>query len=343
MKIVFIIASLEGFGGTNRVATLLANGLADSHQITILSKTSLENTYSLNNKVEDIKFTGNDFSFVMKCKQYISQHKPDRVIIHTMSKLTPAILLSGVRAKQIWSFEHTAYEFHNYIYKLLRKVTYFRLDKVVVLNQRDKVHFKKITTSTEVIMNPSPLGLNYKNYDKNNRIIVSLGRLVREKGYDQLIAAWTLIENQHPDWSLHIYGEGEDREKLEKIIITHNLKNIHLKGLTNDVQAVYDNAAFYVMSSRFEGFGMVLIEAQSRGLPIVSFDCPSGPAEIIHHDIDGILVSNGNVRALADSIIELMIDDELRRRLSINALESAKAYQIDNIIDQWLGLLERIN
>ena len=109
------------------------------------------------------------------------------------------------------------------------------------------------------------------------------------------------------------------------------------------MQSVYDSADFYVMSSRFEGFGMVLVEAQSRGLPIVSFDCPSGPSEIIHHGIDGILVSNGNVRALADSIIKLIIDDELRRRLSINALESAKAYQIDNIIDQWSALLERID
>lgn len=343
MKIVFIIASLEGFGGTNRVATLLANRLADSHQITILSKTSLENTYSLNNKVKAIKFTGNDFSFVMKCKQYISQHNPDRVIIHTMSKLTPAILLSGVRAKQIWSLEHIAFEFHSRLFKFLRKRLYKKLDRVITLTRSDAANYKNFYQDVNVVQNPNPLELVTQPNQGIFKTLISIGRLTEQKGYDQLITAWSLVENEHPNWSLHIYGEGEEREKLEQLISIHKLKNIHLKGLTTEVQSVYDNAAFYVMSSRFEGLPVVLIEAQSRGLPIVSFDCPSGPAEIIHHGIDGMLVENGNIQALANSMTKLMIDDELRLRLSINALESAKAYQIDNIIDQWSALLERVD
>ena len=155
-----------------------------------------------------------------------------------------------------------------------------------------------------------------------------------------LIEAWLLVEAKHPNWLLNIYGEGEDRSKLEKMIADKNLNNITLKGLTNDVQAVYDTAAFYVMSSRFEGLPVVLIEAQSRGLPIVSFDCPSGPAEIVHNNIDGVLVENGNVLALAESMIKLIEDDSLRKLMSKHSLKAAKVYQIETITQKWLFLLE---
>lgn len=340
-KIIFIIASLEGFGGTNRVATLLANGLSPYYGITILSRFCIHNTYSLESRVKDVKFGGNNLSFLWQCKKYISTEQPNIVIVHTMSKLTPAMLLVGIRAKAIWSFEHTAYAFHKPVYKIFRKFFYckLKLDKVIVLTESDKKHYQSIVKSVQLLSNPSPLIVSDYNYDKSSKTIISLGRLVYEKGYDLLIKAWAIVESCHPEWALHIYGEGKDKYKLEKIIVENKVKNLILKGFTGDIQSVYDNSAFYVMSSRFEGFGMVLVEAQSRGLPIVSFNCPSGPSEIVHHDIDGYLVENGNVLALAESIIKLIKDDVLRGRMSKRALDSAKAYQIDTIMEKWLYLI----
>lgn len=340
-NIIFIIASLEGFGGTNRVATLLANSLYFYHDITILSRHSFKNTYHLNSNVKDIKFTGSTLSFLLQCKNYINNKESDVVIIHTMSKLTPALLSIGIKAKAIWSFEHTAYDFHNWKYKLLRKLLYLKLSKVLTLTNNDKKHYESLTKSVTKVGNPSPLTLNNNAYNDSSKTIVSVGRLAPEKGYDLLINAWSQVETHYPKWSLHIYGEGPERNKLEKMIDTNGLNNITLKGLTDDVETVYDQAAFYTMSSKFEGFGMVLIEAQSRGLPIVSFDCPSGPAEIVHHNIDGILVENGNIFELANAMIGMIERLELRKAMAIEALKSAQAYHVDKVIEEWLYLLEK--
>lgn len=339
MIIIFIIASLEDFGGTERVATLLANGLVDRHQITILSRKSLKNSYGLSSKIKDIKFSGNNFKFLRQCKQYIDETKPDRVIVHTMSKLTPAIILAGINAESLWSLEHISFEFHSWFFKQLRKRLYNRVDKVITLTKNDAVNYRRFHKDVTVIANATPLTILKKPINNNSKIIISIGRLTHQKGYDFLINAWSSIEQHYPDWSLHIYGEGEDRRKLEKIIRNRNLNNIVLKGLTNDVQSVYDNAAFYVMSSRFEGFGMVLIEAQSRGLPIISFDCPSGPAEIIHHDMDGYLVESGNIKALTAKISHLIENQSTRAKFSDNSLISAQRFQSEHIIIQWNNII----
>lgn len=339
-KIVFIIASLYGHGGTTRVATLLANELSSHHAIIILSRYSHSNTFQLDSDVTDIKYTGNTLYFLLKCKDYIYNNKPDIVIIHTMSKLTPALLAIGIKANNIWSFEHTSYEFHKLTYKLLRRFIYFKLNKAIVLSERDERYYRSITNSVALISNPSPLPLTKYDYKNTSKTIITLGRLTYEKGYDILIKAWSIVEQSCPDWSLHIYGEGENRYKLEQLVTKKNIKNLAFKGLTDEVQDVYDNAAFYVMSSRFEGFGMVLIEAQSRGLPIVSFDCPSGPAAIVHHNIDGLLVDNGNTLALAESMIKLIKDASLRKDMSKQALKAAQSYRVNSIIQSWLNLIE---
>ena len=339
MKIAFIIASLEGYGGTNRVATLLANGLSSHHDITIVSRYSLENTYPLNDEVKDIKFTGNNLSFLWQCRQYIDDRSFDVVIIHTMSKLTPALLVAGVKANAIWSFEHTSYELHSWRYKRLRKRLYHKLSKVVTLNHSDEQHYIDLCQSVSLVSNPAPLEISGTVCDNSSKTIVSLGRLAPEKGYDLLIEAWSQIEQDYPMWSLDIHGDGEEQEKLNKMIVDRRLKNVGLKGVAHDVQAVYDDASFYVMSSNYEGFGMVLIEAQSRGLPIVSFDCPSGPAEIVHHGIDGILVQNGNVLALAEAMIHMIENPQLRQAMAREALQSARTYHLDTVIDKWLALL----
>lgn len=342
MNLIFIINSLEDRGGTERVASLLANELSTFYRITVLSRqvNTLDNAYYLNDRVTDIKFQGNSWHFINQCKQYISNSHPDIVIIHTMSKLTSALLVSGIKAKNIWSLEHISYDFHSWIFKQLRKWLYSKLDRIITLTNDDAVNYKQFSNNVKIIANATPLKVKKSSYQNNSKTIVSIGRLTYQKGYDYLIEAWSLVESNYPEWSLHIYGEGEDRKKLEQMIVNHELSNVSLKGITNNIQNVYDNAAFYVMSSRFEGFGMVLIEAQSRGLPIVSFDCPSGPAEIISGDINGYLVENGSIEMLAERIGYLIDNEYIRQVFSANALISAKRFEPQQIINQWVTLID---
>lgn len=342
MNIIFIINSLEDRGGTERVASLLANELSTFYRITILSRqvNTLANAYYLNDRVTDIKFQGNSWYFINQCKQYIYSNHPDIVIIHTMSKLTSALLLSGIKTKNIWSLEHISYDSHAWIFKQLRKRLYSKLDVIVTLTNDDAVNYKRFSNNVKIIANATPLKIKKISHQNNSKIIVSIGRLTYQKGYDYLIRAWSLVEKIYPDWSLHIYGEGESREKLEQMVRNNKLRNIRLKRMTNNVQNVYDNTAFYVMSSRFEGLPVVLIEAQSRGLPIVSFNCPSGPAEIISEGIDGYLVENGNVEMLAERIGYLIDNDSIRQVFSANALISAKRFEPDQIINQWITLID---
>ncbi len=330
-------------GGTERVATTLANALSNKYDVAVVSRDTADrrsNAFKLEDAVSDIKFTGGTGRFITQCKHYIAQSKPDIVIIHTMSKLTPVLLLGGVKANNVWSLEHISFNFHNILFKYFRRKLYKKLDKVITLTHEDARNYTFIVDKVSVIANSHPLPIRKSVDSLDSKTIVSIGRLTSQKGYDLLIQAWSLIEIRYPKWSLHIYGEGEDKEKLEVLITRLNLRNITLKGITTNVQTVYDTAEFYVMSSRFEGFGMVLIEAQSRGLPIVSFDCPSGPAEIIQDSINGYLVENGNIDMLADRISHLIENEALRRKFSNEALLSAKRFEPEKIISQWMNLIE---
>lgn len=340
MNIVFVIHDLTGLGGTVRVANLLANELSQHHQVTLLSRQGGDNAFDLADAVHDIKFAGSSLSFIRQVRQYVQLEQPDVVIIHTMGKLTPTLLLGGLKAKQLWSLEHIAFEFHSPIWQALRRWLYARLDKVVCLTEADAVHYLPFHPHVSVVPNASPLPIKSTLSGADSKTIVTVGRLTKQKGYDLLIAAWATLESAHPDWQLHIYGDGEDKTTLSQAIAENNLSRIQLKGNTTDVMAVYDDAAFYVMSSRHEGLPVVLIEAQSRGLPIISFDCPSGPAEIISDGKDGFLVENGNTHQLAAKMAELMGNSSMRAKFSEQALLSAHRFAPDSIIRKWLGLLD---
>lgn len=343
MKVLFIISALNLSGGTERVATTLANALSDKYDVAIVSRATKDkrsNAFGLKSTVNDIKFTGGTIRFIIQCKRYISQSKPDIVIIHTMSKLTPVLLLAGITADNVWSLEHISFDFHSHLFRYLRYKLYKKLHKVITLTHEDAKNYAFIANKVTVVANSNPLPIRKSVDSLDSKTIVSIGRLTSQKGYDLLIQAWSLIEIRYPEWSFHIYGEGEDKEKLEALITRLNLRNITLKGITTNVQTVYDTAEFYVMSSRHEGLPVVLIEAQSRGLPVVSFDCPSGPAEIISDNIDGYLVENGNTDMLADRISHLIENEALRKEFSNEALLSAKRFEPEGIISRWMNLIE---
>lgn len=343
MKITFIINSLKDKSGTERVACLLANLFVErlGHQVSIINRdTSYENvSYPINKQVEVIPLSGNLLGFYKKTQKKITSQQPDCIIIHNMGKLSLLCSLLSKKNSRIISVEHVAFPSRLWYVKLLSKVLYKKYDKVVTLSYKDSTFYKKEKTC--VIHNISPFEkMEGREYDTDSKTIVSIGRLTYQKNFEALIKAWSRIEGDLPQWKMEIYGKGEDYHMLKENIQQLNIKRLFLKGESKNVSQVYQNASFYVLSSRFEGLPMVLIEAQSYALPIVSFDCPYGPSEVVKHSENGLLVENQNINQLAEAIKLLAKSPERRQLYSQKAKEHSIKFSSENILKQWEKLLK---
>lgn len=171
---------------------------------------------------------------------------------------------------------------------------------------------------------------------RGNNILTAVGRLTRQKGFDLLIEAFARIATRHPEWKLVIWGEGDDRKSLEALRDALDLKDrVELPGVTQRPGLWVETADVFVLSSRYEGWGIVLLEAMAAGLPVVSFACEWGPSDMVKHGEDGILVPSNDVDALAEALSRMLGDGELRSRLATNAEASAKRYLPERILSQW--------
>lgn len=345
-KILFIINSLKEKSGIERVACLLANFFDSDFNliIKIVNRDTLKEnvSYILNPNIDVVKINGGYHDFFSGLNGLIEDFKPDYIFIHNMGRLSLlcSTLNKGKNTKVI-SLEHVAFQVRPKWVKFLTKLLYKRIDQVVTLTQHDMKPYQDFHNNVVKINNISPFDSDALDIDYpiESRTIVSIGRLTYQKNFESLLEAWKIVSEQAPDWNLMIYGLGENQKKLENIIIENKIDNVYLKGQTSDVQSVYKSAAFYVMSSRFEGLPMVLIEAQSHGLPIISYNCPHGPAEVIINGENGYLVENQNPNLLAEAMLKLMASDPLRLKFSQNAKQDAKRYSKVEILKEWLKVL----
>ena len=173
------------------------------------------------------------------------------------------------------------------------------------------------------------------------RCLVGMGRLARQKGFDMLIDAFAALADRHPNWTLKIFGTGPLHDELQQQIARLNLtQRIHLAGWTDDRLAEFSRADLFVLSSRYEGFPNVLLDAMACGLPAVSFDCPSGPAEIIRDNVDGLLAAPEDAGGLADALHRLMADDSLRRRFALRAAEVVQRFGTAQFFARWEAVFE---
>ena len=221
--------------------------------------------------------------------------------------------------------------------KLIRTIGMF--DRIVVMTEEEKT---KWNFGDKVVFIPNMLVSYPEDFLERtitHKRVISVGRYAYQKGYDMLMQAWKMVEDKHPDWSLHIYGSHDgdmgDYDQLRHAIDDNTMRNVYLHSVTTDIYTKYYENDFYVMSSRFESFGLVLIEAMSCGLPIVSFDCNYGPRSIVTDGETGILVPPYDVKKLALSICFMIEHNDERMKMGRNARVAILKYKPERIISFW--------
>lgn len=218
-----------------------------------------------------------------------------------------------------------------------------RFDKFVVLTNEDRGYWGDLP-NIEVIPNAA-MHVSDAYSDVMNKRVIAVGRLDYQKGFDRLIQAWELVQHtgKFTDWKLDIFGQGEWQEMLQQMIDKAELQNtVCLNRPTKQIGEEYVKSDMLVMSSNYEGFPMVMIEAMACGLPVVSFDYKCGPKDIIQTGINGLLVPNGDIQALADAMMKVMEDEAYRKMLSLNARKVVDTYSEQAVMAQWIRLFTSI-
>jgi len=233
-------------------------------------------------------------------------------------------------------------------------------DRVVALTHRDAAQWQRYASTCVIpnmltsVASPTspatpaasptpPTSLSPATTVVDGGRIVSAGRLNIQKGFSLLLDAWKRVADKHPAWHLDIYGDGEDREMLERRIAGEQIPNVRLCHAVADIRSVYEQSDFYVMSSVYESFGLVLTEAMSCGRPCVAFDCPYGPGEIIHDGEDGLLARAADVTDLADKMCRMIDDAPMRRRMGQKAHDNVRRFLPERIFPLWQSLFTQLS
>lgn len=251
-----------------------------------------------------------------------------------------------IRLFKVIGQEHLNYNIHTkYLQKQIKKY-YKKLDLIMTLTDADTEEYIREIPSIKnkliKVPNAIPNLEEIQGIERKNQIIAA-GRLVPQKGFDLLIKAAPKVIEKHPDWVIKIFGKGRELQYLKELIIKNGVeKNVLLMGPTKTIEKEMAESKIYVLSSRYEGFGMVIIEAMKMQVPVVSFDCPEGPGEIITNNEDGLLVENGDINKLAEAMNKLIEDESLRERLVHNANRNVREYNIENITSLWIESLDSL-
>ena len=378
MRIAYIFPALNTIGGADRVITEKANYFAEKLNYDVFIITAHQKGtplfYPLSPKVThidlDVDFLSQyGHSFVVRGFMYLKLIRLYKKRLgDKLKELKLDFAISAISREVDFMYKlkdgsqklveaHLAKEFlrnlhempaKGFPYNLAGKYFSWKLEhaisrfrELIVLTKQDSKSWSKVRSSVVI---PNALTFKTNGFSTcKNKTIISVGRLHDQKGYDMMLEAWKIVYAKHQDWTLNIFGKGVLYDQLTKDMAELNFgDSIRLNEPVHNIADKYAESSFYVMSSRYEGFPMVLLEAMSCGLPIVSFDCPNGPKELIAEGEDGFVVENANVPALAEKILYMIEHEEDRIRMGENARRNVQRYSQESIMNQWASLFEKL-
>lgn len=376
MKIVYCLNSIRYLGGIQKITIIKANALAEipGNEVYLIVTDNKDGIIQvpLSSKVNLIDLDVNYFADDWKGRWYTlkgiitKRHIHFKRLKNTLEQINPDIVIStGLSEKFIlpkisgkWKLIRELHSNKNYRFdhaknlydKIKAYITNFydynitikKYDKIIVLTNEDKELNWKESYNISVIPNPSTFTCDNVS-ELTNKNIISIGRLCPSKNYRSLITAFCDVVNEYPDWSLHIYGDGEEKQELNNLILNLRLeKNVFLEGHTLNIEKELTKASIFASTSLSEGFGLTLIEAMTCGLPVISYACPCGPKDIISDGVDGYLISVNDEKFLSRKLMHLIQNQQQRKAMGAAAIIKAKNYTIENIISQWMTLFSSL-
>lgn len=376
-KIVFCTPAIYSAGGVERVITVKASYFADclGYDVTIIvtEGKGRESYFQVSDKVNVINFElGYEdlwkASFFKKILLYIHKQRQFRKLLTSeLIKIRPDFTISTLRREinfladfnfggfKIGELHVNRSNYRSYgsgKVNLIKRLfsAYWKRSLVSTLNKIDKLVVLTDSALSDwpeldhlvLIPDPLPFKIDAKSNLLHRRVI-SIGRYDYDKGNDLLLNIWKRVESKMPGWSLDVFGNG-NRETYQNMMQQLGIDSscCHLYGPTHDVKKEYLSSSVFVLPSRYEGFGLVLIEAMACGVPVISFDCENGPRSIITDGHDGFLISPFDVDEYAEKLISLMQNQSLRQEMGMNARKSAEKYEMDKIGAQWQQLFDEL-
>lgn len=379
IKIVYLIHATHGSGGMERVLAVKSNYLTDRRiaDITIVTTDQKGKEpyfpHSPGIRFEDLGIDFIDiqrYGLLRKTWQYLRKKRQYRRKLTQLLKAQPAdivISMYGPEASFLYKIKDRSkklLEIHftrNYrqiadreagrglLFRLISEIrsrmefrAVSRYDRFIALTKEDARKWK--TGNISVIYNPLTINVPPATAPLNTKRVISVGRFEHQKGFDYLIEAWAKVSRLHPDWRCDIFGSGSLQSQLQQQIEHLNIADtLHLNPTTPAITEEYLRSSIYVLSSRHEGLPLVLIEAASCGLPLVTYACECGPRDLIEPEHNGLIVDRvGDTDALAQAINRLIEDSNLRQSMGPAAKETSAQFQIDSIMDHWIRLFEQV-
>lgn len=378
MKIAYIYSTMAVTGGTERMITEKANYLSEryGYDVTIITCYQLaheNNFFHISEKVKQINleipfFSQYKYKYPKRLLVKWQMNKLLKKSINEAVKQVDPDILIGVsrfkanyistikcRAKKIiecheskYNTKYDASEKHSVPVRLFLNIyrrIYFRTiernaDAVITLTEKDKLFWKR-AKYVVVIPNFSTMFISNIS-DCTPKRVIAIGRLTWEKGFGRLIEAWSIVCSKHTDWHLDIYGQGSMYDTLNTLTNTYKAHNLTFHNYMSNISQEYANSSICAVTSYFEGFSLVLLEAIRHGVPCVAFDCPFGPRSIIDDASNGFLVYDGEIKLFAERLCRLIEDEDLRKQFSKNAIEKAKLFDTDIVMNQWKTLFKEL-
>ena len=359
INLCFFSGDITRSGGTERVSVILANEFSqyDDYHVFFVSLEERKETpfYKINDEIEICKLYSylnrsmtHAVGIIKRLIKFIRVKQIDILVdidgILDIYAL-PTKLFTNVK---VISWEHFNFFQNPFVpyRKISRKLAANWADAIVTLTQEDKEYYKnnlKIKCPIQSIYNPIIWDGGVHDYNADSKILLSVGRLTYQKGFDMLIEIAKDILSEYPQWKWIVLGEGEDRAFLEEKIREYDLQEqVLLKGNVDNISEYYEKAGIFVMASRFEGLPMTLLETKPFQLPLVSFQCKTGPKELIQNDLNGYLIEENNLSAMSVALKDLMKNREKRIYFSQNALIDIEKFELKLIIAQWNQLFKQL-